>query len=133
MTCFRLLVLSFLMALMAPGTRGVCNVAPTVLDDAVEVTGLVVVVDVLANDSDAEGQELSLSLDGSTCPGSAEFDAFGLLSLTLPSILGVDCTATYTATNIAGLSNTGTVRIRSTELFKDSFESGNSSAWSTSG
>lgn len=131
MTCFRLIVLLLAAALVTHEMKAVCNVAPTVFDDEVEATGLVVVVDVLANDSDAEGQELSLSLDGSTCPGSAAFDAFGLLNLTLPSLLAADCIVSYTATNVAGLSSSGNVRLRSiAEIFADGFENGSTVAWS---
>ena len=109
-----------------------CNTAPTTTDDTVgtlDVRG--VWIDPLANDSDSDGQVLALTLQAETCLGTVttEDDLF----LYQPLVGQAEtCTITYKAGDGTATTNGSislTVTVLTTEIFADSFESGNTTAW----
>jgi hypothetical protein len=114
-----------------PSASAQCNSPPVALDDAaVYVGGSVLVVDVLANDS-ADGEALAVSNLSTTCLGTLSED-FGLVTLTVAGFSG-DCSIGYRVTDEGGLFDTATVSVLDgTGIFTDSFESGDTSRWSTS-
>ncbi|MEM8962985.1 MAG: Ig-like domain-containing protein [Acidobacteriota bacterium] len=106
-----------------------CNVAPVAADDTAIHRGAVVLVDVLANDSDGDGQALSATLIGGTCPGTATLDQ-GLLTWTPPGYQP-SCTFTYRVFDEDGLSAAAVVTVSTppTTVFYDNFESGDTTSW----
>ena len=92
-------------------------------------------VDVLANDSDPDGEDLEVLGLSTTCGGTVSED-FGLVTLALSvSGLAQDCTITYQVRDESGGSATGTVTIRDATgfIFADGFESGDTSQWTEGG
>jgi hypothetical protein len=88
-----------------------------------------ILVDVLANDTDPEGQALLVSVTGTTCPGTAAVE-LDLVAFTPQPRLSADCTITYQIEDDGGLSDTGTVTVElMSGIFSDGFESGNTSRW----
>ena len=110
-----------------------CNTAPTAVDDETSTYDQAILIDVLANDSDPDGQGLTVALLSESCPGSVSVD-FELLTLTPSAPLSSDCTISYSVTDEGGLSATAAVQVRAAsapaEIFSDDFESGGVSAWS---
>ena len=106
-----------------------CNTAPTAVPDAAQTVDESLLVDVLSNDSDPEGQALTVSVVGTTCPGSATVD-FDLVTLTPAPRLTEDCVITYRVTDEGGLFDTGTVTVALIDsIFSDDFETGDTSGW----
>jgi hypothetical protein len=112
-------------------TAQVCNTPPTASPDQADFSGGTVVVDVLANDADVDGEALEVFGLATTCPGSAT-EEFGVVTLAMSVIrLESDCTITYQVRDEAGFTATSTVTVRdATGIFSDSFESGDLSDWS---
>jgi hypothetical protein len=111
-----------------PSASAQCNNAPVAVDDtAVYVGGTVLVVDVLANDSD-DGEALAVGNLTTTCSGTVSED-FGLVTLTVAGFSG-DCSIGYRVTDEGGLFDTATVSIADgTGIFEDGFETGDASRW----
>jgi hypothetical protein len=122
-----LLVLAF-----HPSASAQCNNAPVAVDDtAVYAGGTVLVVAVLGNDSESDGEALAVGNLTTTCSGTVSED-FGLVTLTVAGFSG-DCAIGYRVTDENGLSDTATVSVLDgTGIFTDSFETGDTSRWSTS-
>jgi hypothetical protein len=58
-----------------------CNQLPIVVDDAVSTYGPTVLIDVLANDRDPEGEAMNVIGFDNGCPGTIE-ESFDMLSFT---------------------------------------------------
>ncbi len=108
-----------------------CNNPPQALGDVADHLGKLVVVDVLANDSDPDGEELSVAVAGWTCHGTVQ-ESLGLVTLSPDPPAAEDCTISYRVTDErGGLSDLAVVEVQAVaELFADGFESGDVSAWS---
>ena len=107
-----------------------CNTAPAAVNDSTTALDQPVLIDVLANDSDPEGQALTVVATGWTCPGTVTVD-FELLTFTPSEPLRQDCEIAYAVTDEGGLGATATVAVTfPRSIFADDFESGDVSAWS---
>jgi hypothetical protein len=78
------------------------NQAPVAADDIVTVSGTTATIDVLANDSDPEGDALSIVLEGSPTAGTASV-VNGKVELTLPANFAGFTRFQYRAQDGAGL------------------------------
>ena len=114
-----------------PAVHGAgCNTAPQALDDAVSTYRDAVVVDVLANDDEPDGEALDVTLTGGTCKGAPTVE-LGLVSYEPNPPLAADCTITYEVRDESGDVATATLHVRFlADIFSDDFETGNASAWS---
>jgi hypothetical protein len=112
-----------------PSASAQCNNAPVAVNDtAVYVGGPVVVVDVLGNDSEPDGEALAVGNLTTTCSGTVSED-LGLVTLTVAGFSG-DCAIGYRVTDENGLSDTATVSVLDgTGIFEDGFETGDASRW----
>ena len=111
-----------------------CNSPPVAQNDFVEHFGGPVVVDVLANDVDPDGEALAVTSLSTTCNGTVS-EALGLVTMT-PTVTGPEnCAVSYRATDGRGSSSaTATVSISIADaIFADGFESGGTSRWSGEG
>jgi len=130
-----LTLVSAVVALCAAGSSPVaaqgCNHPPQATDDVADHLGKPVVVDVLANDSDPDGEALSVAVVGWTCHGTVE-ESLGLVTLSPDPPVAEDCIVRYRVTDErGGLSDTAAVEVRAiVQIFADGFESGNASTWS---
>lgn len=107
-----------------------CNTAPTAVDDTAWTFDQPVLIDVLANDSDPEGQALTVTATGWTCLGSVTVD-FELLTFTPSEPVRQDCEIYYSVADEDGAQSAATVAMTfPSEIFSDGFESGDTSAWS---
>ncbi len=139
--CRRLLVASAATALLASPLSGACNVSPVALsEDAGTPETRTLIIDVLANDSDADGDPLTVSITSHTCAispalGSPSVNASDqtLVFEPFPDVAPASCTITYSVSDGA-LSDQASVTVSVTdvpaEVFADGFESGDTSAWS---
>ena len=117
---------------LVPAERigGACNPAPVAVDDSLSVHPGLTYFDPLANDSDVEGQALTLASVSTTCPGIVAIDQ-GLISVHLASSLSSNCSIQYQVRNESGNADTGTIVVTSPllSIFADGFELGNADAW----
>ena len=100
-----------------------------VADEADHHGGTVLVVDVLANDSDADGEALEIyGLSG--CSGTLAVE-FGVVTLTPDQGAPEACTITYSIRDEDGNSSTATVTVNNSArlLFRDDCELGDDSRW----
>lgn len=107
-----------------------CNTAPAAQSDFVEHFGGPVVVDVLANDAEPDGEALTVTSLSTTCTGTVS-ESLGLVTMT-PTVAGPeDCSVSYRVRDERGsLSTTATVSISiAAAIFADGFESGDTSRW----
>ena len=113
-----------------------CNAPPVATDDTASTFDIwPVLVDVLANDADPDGQPLTVSILGNGCRGQVALLPDGALSY-LPIVGQAEtCAIVYRVSDPAGAfaqaGVTVTVTILTPEIFADGFESGDTSAWST--
>lgn len=128
-----LYVVVLLLTLAAPpAVRGAgCNADPVAVDDDASAYSDPIVVDVLANDDDPDGEALTVTVTGGTCQGTTTVEQ-GLVSFAPNPPLTADCTITYEARDESGNVATATLRVGrlQTAIFADGFEAGNASAWS---
>lgn len=103
-----------------------CNHAPTAANDNVEYRGEEHLwVDVLSNDGDADGQELSIVVQSSTCAGEVRV-IFDALRLELPLNATDTCKIDYRVQDASGdLSATASVLVDDRLVFADPFASSN--------
>ncbi len=108
-----------------------CNNPPQAVADAADHLGKIVAVDVLANDSDTDGEALSVTVDGWTCHGTVE-ESLGLITLHPDPPRAEDCTISYRLTDErGGLSDTVAVEVQAVAaIFADGFESADGLVWS---
>ena len=132
-----LMVLSVTLIFSSPALSQ-CNTVPTAQPDTgITVDNEVLWVDVLGNDSDPDGQPLSVTVMGESCTGSVSVVA-DLVRLVPVPISGnqEQCTISYQITDgEANASSTVTVTVNLfvVEIFSDGFESGDTSAWTLEG
>jgi hypothetical protein len=116
---------------VAFNAQAACNTAPAAADDAARAYSESIVIGVLANDVDSEGQALTVAVTSESCPGPVSVD-FDLVTYTpsAPPILG--CQIHYMVTDDEGLSGSAAVTVSIiAEIFVDGFESGDAAAWSS--
>ncbi|MCP4662283.1 MAG: hypothetical protein GY856_43330 [bacterium] len=115
----------------APAAAQGCNSPPQAVADVADHLGKLVAVDVLANDSDPDGEALSVTVVGWTCHGTVE-ESLGLVTLNPDPPRAEDCTISYRLTDErGGLSDTVAVEVQAVSaIFADDFESADVSAWS---
>ncbi len=120
-----------LLLLICPAAAAQCNADPVAAADAVVYTGgSIVVVDVLANDIEPDGEALTLDNLSTTCTGTVSED-LGLVTLTVTGFSG-DCAIGYRITDESGGTDTATVTVSgATEIFADGFETGDTSRWAS--
>lgn len=117
---------------LAPVAAQQCDNAPTAADDAVEYRGESAVwVDVMANDGEADGEELEVIVQSSDCgAGSNASVEFGALRLELPLNDTTDCTVSYYLRDESGdTSSTASVQVIDQLIFADFFTT-TTSIWS---
>lgn len=123
------IVLLTCLALLAK-VPAAANNNPIAVDDRAIHNGEVVIIDVLANDIEPDGEAMTVAVTMDNCEGAVSAD-FGLVSLHPPAPASEQCTITYTVTDERGSTNQGEISIESGGvIFKDGFESGDTSAWS---
>lgn len=107
------------------------NDTPVAVDDEADHHGgTVLVVDVLANDSDADGEALEIYGLSSSCSGTLAV-AFGVVILIPDQGAPEACTITYSIRDEDNNSSTATVTVNNSAklLFRDDCELGNDSRW----
>ncbi len=120
--------------LLAGPLAAQCNTAPDAVDDASStVDNQTLLIDVLANDSDPDGDRLIVLFQSSTCPGQVTVGDFGIVTYEPVSVPDpVPCEIRYQADDGTALSEavvTVEVIPFQPEIFADGFESGDTSAW----
>jgi len=126
------LLLAGALAAPAPRVDAICSTNPTVVGDAVTAVDEPVLIDVLANDSDAEGEALTVSLGLDNCPGDPTVDGYQLVTFTPDPVVNATCYIHYTVTDESGNSANGTITVTGDPslIFRDGLESGDASRWS---
>lgn len=117
--------------LMSSTAFGGCN-APIAMADVAENYGGALVVDVLANDRDPDGDELSVMVTG-TCPGATIEVRGSLIYVETTSHQPLGCTFGYRVTDVNGLVANSQIQLNAVTLgpiFNDGFEVGSTSRWS---
>jgi len=115
----------------APPIWAGCS-TPVAVADTADNYGATLVVDVLANDLDADGESLSVSLLGS-CPGATIEVRGGMLQIETLNHQPSSCTFNYRVTDESGLTADAQVQLVAQNLgplFADGFEPGSTAAWS---
>jgi hypothetical protein len=122
---------------LAPWTAAQCNTPPTaVADSANTLDNKTLWIAPLANDSDPDGQQLTLTVVSENCPGTVTTDPAGLLIYTPTSISGPEqgCSINYKIADGAGSTATAVVSVTVTAvtplIFADDFETADLTAWS---
>ncbi len=108
-----------------------CNSAPLALNDQTVHEGQRVLIDVLANDVEPDGEAMTVTTGTTTCDGAVSED-FGLVSLE-PAVPGEPevCEISYQVADEQGNTASATVFVSLSPLiFQDGFESGDTSVWS---
>ncbi len=124
-----LLAVIYLLAALASQAAAQCNLNPVANDDTLRYFGgSAVVIDVLANDLEPDGEVLTVGNLSTTCAGTVGGD-FGLVTLTLASY-SEECSIQYRITDESGRFDTATVTVADgTRIFLDDFETGDPSRW----
>lgn len=118
-----------LLMLLASAAHGQCNSNPIARPDTAEAAASPILLDVLANDSEPDGEALSVQVTGHTCSGSTEI-VIDLIRLTPTPSIETDCTLTYRIEDESGRSSTAQVSIETrAPVFSDGFENGTSNQW----
>lgn len=122
--------LFFVLALaLHPAAGAQCNSAPVAVDDEVFHEGVAMVIDVLANDLEPDGEALTVTSVSTTCAGTVSED-FALVSLVPAAPSSEECQISYQVEDERGATASATVAVRSAGvIFQDGFESGDTSAW----
>ena len=116
-----------------------CNSAPTALDDiATTRDDRALILDVLANDSDPDGNPLAVQILTHDCPGTVTADSTETVTFIPVPVPGTTtCSIDYRITDGEGgnanASVTVTVERFEPFIFGDGFEAGDTSAWSLEG
>lgn len=106
--------------------------APEAQNDSADYYGHRLVVDVLTNDVELDGEALTLSLDSTNCPASLAISFDGPLVVvdTNPATPPVSCTITYRVTDERDDFDTAVLSlIAQPGVFSDGFETANTSRW----
>lgn len=129
------ILLSPLFWLSSLASAQVCNQDPIASPDTTEAFLTSILIDVLANDTEPDGEVMSVSLQGGTCASVGTVTLIlDVVQLTPPSTgLAASCTILYRVADESGnVSSTTTVTVNNSfdPIFADGFESGDTSAWS---
>ncbi len=118
------------LALFAPSVGyAQCNSAPSATNDEIFHTGDPLIIHVLANDSDLDGDDLAVTVTDEDCSGDVT-ESFGTVMLTPDIDSSESCVITYKIDDGREGTDTAVVNIHSTGLlFKDSFETGDTTRW----
>ena len=113
------------------------NGFPNATGDIADHLGHTFTYDVLANDTEPDGEALTLSVITHTCPNTV-VATDGLIQVQTepddgsPQGISVSCAISYRIEDETGRSDTATLQLtaQTFPLFSDGFESGSVSAWS---
>ncbi len=106
-----------------------CDNNPIAVDDEVLLAATPVLIDVLANDQEPDGEALRLTVLSTTCPLAFEV-LFDVVRLTPTPAVRTACTVTYRIEDESQNFATATINVTPNgPLFADGFETGNSSQW----
>jgi len=124
-------LLALAVALPAARLGAACNTAPVAVNDTATTIDEPVLIDVLANDTDAEGEALSVSLGLKNCAGTASVDDDGLVTFKPSGTINATCFISYTVSDESGGSASATITITgdASVIFRDTFETGDKSRW----
>ncbi len=115
--------------LAAATAHAQCNSTPIASGDNAEAASAPILIDVLANDTEPDGEALTVTVLASTCPASTEI-VLDLIRLTPNPSIDANCTLTYRIEDETHHSTSATVAVKSIAvLFGDNFESGNANQW----
>ncbi len=125
-----LLLLTIFLGAWSETAAAQCNSAPLAVDDITFHEAAVMAIDVLANDVEPDGEALTIIDVTTTCSGVVSAD-LGLVLLEPMPPSSTACMITYQVADEQGNTASATVEVRQTSaLFRDGFESGDTSAWS---
>ena len=120
-------------AVILGGAANCTNSAPIVTNDTASNTGLLTYVDVLANDTEPDGELMTLAVTGGTCFAAGSVTVEDNLVRFLPSpAVPSGCTVNYSATDFQGNSDSATLTFAPLSIdliFADNFETGTTGAW----
>ena len=113
-----------------------CNTSPSAIADSASTPdNRSLWIAPLANDSDPDGQPLTVSVLNEDCPGTVITDPAGLLLYTPTTVQGPEqtCSISYSIADGAGgvasaVANITVIAVPP-EIFADGFETGDVSAW----
>jgi hypothetical protein len=129
------ILLSSFLWLSSLASAQVCNQAPLASPDTTEAFLIPILIDVLANDTEPDGEVMSVLLQGGTCASVGTVTLIlDVVQLTPPGTgLAAPCTIFYRVADESGnVSSMVTVTVDNQfdPIFVDGFESGTTSAWS---
>lgn len=125
-------LLAVALLLTAGPLHAMCTNPPVLVADQAQLVESTAVIDVLANDSDPDGEALEVQVLSGTCLALGTTQVLGgvVTYRASPGPL-VPCSFNYRVTDESGLASDAVVSITIPPLvFSDSFESGTLSAWS---
>jgi len=128
----QLLFVLILSLLPVATVRAGCT-APVAVADSVDNYGGTLVVDVLVNDRDADGDALVVEVTGNTCTGDSIEVLGGILRIEPAGHVPRACAINYRITDTTGRSASAQVQLVPVNLgtiFSDGFELGSTTAWS---
>jgi hypothetical protein len=105
---------------------------PEAVADTVDNYGAALVVDVLANDRDADGDALTVTITSNGCAGAAVQVSGSLLRIEPANQAPSTCSIGYRITDATGRTATSHVNLEAVFLpiFADGFETGSPVRWS---
>jgi hypothetical protein len=108
-----------------------CN-DPVAVADTMDNYGATLVVDVLANDRDADGDALDVAVTSNGCIGTTVQVSGGLLRIEPANQAPSTCSIGYRITDTTGRTATSQVNLVAVFLpiFEDGFETGSPGRWS---
>jgi hypothetical protein len=123
----------FVVLLLTAGpAQALCNNPPVAVADQAELIGSLATVDVLANDTEPDGEAVEVQIVSGTCLALGTVEVLGGVA-TYRADPGpvVPCGFSYRASDEEGLTSDAAVAVTvPPTLFADGFESGDLSAWS---
>jgi len=112
----------------------ICSTSPTAVNDIAMTVDEPIVIDVLANDADPEGEALTVTIGSDSCPGAKPtVDDYQLVYYDPTGVVNTPCTINYTIQDESGNSASAKITVTGDPslIFRDSFESGDRSKWSS--
>ena len=131
------LVVMAITAALAAASPTFANGSPSAVNDVADHLARTFTFDVLANDTEPDGEALTLSVIGHTCPNTV-IATDGLIQVQTepddgtPRGYSVACAISYRVEDETGHGDTAVLQLtaQAFPLFSDGFESGGVSAWS---
>ena len=121
--------LTFILLSLPPLLSAQPCVPPIAADDAIAIDGKPILLDVLTNDVEPDGQLMTPAVEGGgTCDGTVTVDFGALRFDPAPGGWG-QCTIRYRVFDEDGDSDTATVHVTLRPIFFDRFETGDLSGW----